>query len=251
MDSAKVTYLTRLGDNALILSHRLSEWCGKGPAIEEDVALSNIALDLLGQARLWLTYAGEVEGAGRDEDALAYFRGEREFFNVLLVERPDGSYADTLMRLFYFDAWHSLVLDELTKSVDARIAEIAAKAQKEVAYHVRRSADLIVRLGDGTEQSRTKMQEAADALWSYTGEFFTGDQIDATMAAEGIGFDPASLRTTWLEYVTKVFEMATLHVPDPNAWMHKGGKQGIHTEHFGYLLAQMQSLPRAHPGAQW
>lgn len=251
MDSAKITYLTRLGDNALILSHRLSEWCGKGPALEEDIALANVALDLLGQARLWLSYAGEAEGTGRDEDALAYFRGEREFFNLLLVEQRDSNYAETLVRLFYFDAWHSLALEALAKSSDQRVAEIAAKAQKEVAYHLRRSADLMVRLGNGTEQSRSMMQEAADWLWPYTGELFMSDEVDAAMAAQRIGFDPTCLRDAWFDYVTKVFEMASLQLSSPDAWMHRGGKQGIHSEHLGYLLAEMQSLPRSCPSAQW
>jgi ring-1,2-phenylacetyl-CoA epoxidase subunit PaaC len=249
--TSKFAYLTRLGDTALILSHRMSEWCGKGPALEEDMALANTALDLLGQARLWLSYAGEVEGAGRDEDALAYLRGDREYRNFLLVEQPNGNYADTMMREFYFDAWHSLALAELARSADARIAEIAAKAQKEVTYHLRRSSDLIVRMGDGTEQSHALTQASADALWPFTGEMFVCDAIDAEMLASGEGFDPAVLKTDWQNYVAQVFSVATLQVPPAEVWMQKGGKQGLHSEHLGFLLAEMQVLQRAHPGAKW
>ncbi len=249
--ATKFAYLTRLGDNVLILSHRLSELCGKGPALEEDMALANTALDLLGQARLWLNYAGEVEGAGRDDDALAYLRDDRGFRNFLLVEQPNGNYADTMMREFFFDAWHSLALSKLSRSVDPRIAEIAAKSHKEVAYHLRRSSDLIVRMGDGTPTSRQLAQTAADTLWPFTGEMFTSDAIDTEIVATDEGFDPSSLKSDWLQYVAKVFTVATLQLPPPNAWMQKGGKQGVHSEHLGFLLAEMQVVHRAHLGAQW
>jgi ring-1,2-phenylacetyl-CoA epoxidase subunit PaaC len=248
---AKFAYLTRLGDTALVLSHRLAELCGKGPALEEDMALANVALDLLGQTRMWLSYAGEIEAAGRGEDHLAYLRGDREFHNFLLAERPNGTYADTLMRQFYFDAWHDLALKRLSVSTDERIAEIAVKAAKEVAYHLRRSSDLVVRLGDGTGQSHNLMQAAADTLWQYTGEMFVADEIDLAIAASGEGFDPTELQKGWLETITLVFAQATLQIPARDAWMQKGGKQGVHTEHLGYLLAEMQSLPRTYPGAQW
>ncbi len=249
--SAKFVYLTRLGDTALVLSQGIAGLCGKGPALEEDMALANTALDLLGQARLWLSYAGETESAGRDEDALAYLRGDREFRNFLLVEQPNGNYADTMVREFFFDAWHSLALAELMRSTDPRIAGIAAKSHKEVAYHLRRSSDLIVRMGDGTDQSRTFTQAAVDTLWPFTGEMFTGDAVDAEMAASGEGFDPAALKSRWLDYVAKVFAVATLRMPPADAWMQKGGKQGIHSEHLGFLLAEMQVVHRAHPGATW
>lgn len=251
MTQAKTTYLLRLGDSALVLSQRLGEWCGKGPALEEDIALTNVALDLLGQARLWLAYAAETEGAGRDEDALAFLRGEREFGNLLLVEQPNGSYADALMRQFYFDAWHALALDQLVRSTDVRIAEIAEKARKEVAYHVRRSSDLVIRLGDGTDVSHRMMQDAADALWKSTGELFVGDNVDAESVGAGFGFDPTALRNTWLDQVSEVFAQATLQVPPKDAWMQLGGKQGVHTEYLGYLLAEMQVLPRRYPGSTW
>ena len=244
-------YLTRLGDTALILSQRLAELCGKGPALEEDIALTNTALDLLGQARLWLTYAGEVEAAGRDEDALAYLRGDREFHNFLLVEQPNCNYAHVLVRQFYFDVWHNLALFRLESSADPRIAEIAAKSRKEAAYHLSRSSGLIVRLGDGTAESRSRMASAAVSLWPYTGEFFRADFVDSTMADAGLAFDPGSLRDEWLRCVRQVFEPATLSMPPLDAWMHNGGKQGRHTEHLSYLLAEMQVLHREFPGAAW
>jgi ring-1,2-phenylacetyl-CoA epoxidase subunit PaaC len=225
--------------------------CGKGPALEEDMALANVALDLLGQARMWLSYAGEIEGAGRGEDDLAYLRGDREYHNFLLVELSNCSYADVLMRQFYFDAWHALALKKLLASADPRIAEIAAKAAKEVAYHLRRSSDLVVRLGDGSGESHARMQAAAAELWQYTGEMFTSDDVDAAMAASGEGFAPEELQKEWSETVERIFAMATLQIPPHDAWMQKGGKQGAHTERLGYLLAEMQVLPRAYAGAQW
>ena len=249
--SAKTTYLLRLGDTALVLSQRMSELCGKGPALEEDMAMANTALDLLGHARLWLSYAAEIEDAGRDEDALAYLRNDREFHNFLLVEQPNGNYADTMVREFFFDAWHTLALSLLMRSADERIAEIAAKSQKEVKYHLRRSGDLIVRMGDGTEQSHMLTQRAVNVLWPFTGEMFASDQVDRDMSSSGEGFDPSLLRDDWLEYIGKVFDVATLETPRPDAWMQTGGKQGLHTEHLGFLLAEMQVVHRAHPGAKW
>ena len=247
----KFDYLLRLGDNALMLSHRLAQWCGKGPALEEDMALANVALDLIGQARMWLSYAGEVEGRGRDEDKLAYLRDAHDFRNLLLVEQPNGHYADTLVRQFFFDAWHHFLLSGLTTSADDRIAGIAEKALKEVTYHVRRSGDLIVRMGDGTETSHRLTQAAIDKLWMYTGEMFTPDEVDDVLQAQGITGDLGSLRTPWLAHVQEVFSEATLKMPDPDAWMQKGGKQGRHSENLGYVLAEMQFLQRAYPGAQW
>jgi ring-1,2-phenylacetyl-CoA epoxidase subunit PaaC len=247
----RLDYVLRFADSALILSQRLGEWCGKGPALEEDMALTNVALDLLGQARLWLAVAAELQGDGCDEDQLAFLRDGHEFRNALLVEQPNGSYADTLMRQFLFDAWHAMALRELRGSSDRRIADIAEKAIKEVTYHLRRSSDLVVRLGDGTEESHRRMQAALDALWPFTGELFTGDAVDAAMVRQGIGFDPAALRPEWLEYVREVLDEATLAMPGADAWMQKGGKQGRHTEHLSRLLAEMQVLPRSHPGARW
>jgi ring-1,2-phenylacetyl-CoA epoxidase subunit PaaC len=248
--SAQLELLLRLGDNALVLSQRLSEWCGKGPVLEEDLATTNTALDLLGQARLWLTYAGELEGRGRDEDALAYRRDAHEFRNVLLVEQPNGHYGDTIARQFYFDAFHLPLLRALTRSGDPRIAEIAAKSAKEVAYHLERSSDWVIRLGDGTPDSHARMQRAVDDLWMYTGEMFTPDAADAEMAQAGLAPDLASLREPWLAEVRRVFAEATLTVPG-DAWMQTGGKQGVHTEKLGFLLAEMQYLQRAYPDARW
>ena len=243
-------YLLRLGDNALVLAQRLAQWCGKGPTFEEDMALSNTALDLLGQARLWLTYAGEIENKGRDEDALAFLRDVQDFNNLLLVEQPNGDYATTIVRQFYFDAWHILLLQRLAASADARIAEIAERALKEVTYHLRRSSDLVVRLGDGTDESHRRMQNAVDDLWPFTGEMFTPDATDELLVTQNIGPQLAMLRDPWFAHVTEIFRSATLAVPQ-GTWMQKGGKQGRHTEHLGYLLAEMQFLQRAYPGAKW
>lgn len=251
MSDQKFEYLLRLGDNALVLSQRLSEWCGKGPALEEDMALTNVALDLIGQARFWFSYAGEIEGAGRDEDKIAFLRDAKDFRNLLLVEQPNGNYADTMARQFFFDAWHYLLLQKLTASSDLRIAGIAEKSLKEVSYHVRRSGDLVVRLGDGTEQSHAKMQAAINDMWMYTGELFQSDAVEDAMVAQGIAPDPASLRDPWLRYVGEILREATLILPPQNAWMQKGGKQGVHSENLGYILAEMQFLQRAYPNANW
>lgn len=243
-------YLLRLGDSTLILAQRLAQWCGKGPTFEEDMALSNTALDLLGQARLWLTYAGEIEGKGRDEDALAFLRDIQDLNNLLLVEQPNGDYAATITRQFYFDTWHRLLLQQLMTSRDIRIAEIADGAFKEVTYHLRRSTDLVVRLGDGTDESHRRMQNAVDDLWAFTGEMFTPDATDELIAAQNIGPELGAIRDPWLTHVTETFRRATLTVPQ-GTWMQKGGKQGQHTEHLGYLLAEMQFLQRAYPRAKW
>lgn len=237
--------LLRLGDNCLILGHRLSEWCGKGPVLEEDLALANTALDLIGQAKLWLSLAGELEGRGRDADRLAYLRDAREFRNLLLVEQKNGDFAVTTGRQFLFDAWHYLLLQELARSTEERVAEIAAKAVKEVAYHLERSGDWVVRLGDGTEESHRRMQAALDRLWVYAGEMFEEDEVDREL-----GVDLAALREPWLEHVGAVLREATLVQPEWG-WMQRGGKRGLHSEHLGYLLAEMQFLQRAYPGASW
>lgn len=241
----------RFGDSALILSHRLSEWCGKGPALEEDLALANTSLDLLGQARLWLTLAAEIEGRGRDEDGLAYHRTDREYRNLLLAEQPNGDYAYTLMRQLYFDLWHSLALGSMVAYHDRRFADIAAKAGKEVAYHLRRSADLVVRLGDGSEESHRRTQAAADALWPYTGELFAADFLGLSKAEEEGSLNFSALRGGWLSNLSEIFKSATLRLPPLEAPMHKGAAHGMHTEHLSYLLAEMQVLPRTYPDARW
>ena len=195
--SARVEFLLRLGDSPLVLAQRLSEWVGKGPVLEEDIALTNVGLDLLGQARLWLAYAGEFEGEGRDEDALAFRRDAHEFRNALLAEQPNGDYAETTARQFLFDHWHALTLRALERSHDERVAAIAAKASKEVAYHVERSTDWVIRLGDGTELSHRRMQAAIDGLWMYAGELFLPDAVDDAAAQAGIGPDLAALAGPW------------------------------------------------------
>ena len=243
-------YALRLGDNCLILGHRVSEWCGHGPILEEDLALANVALDLLGQAKLWLGLAAEIEGRGRDADKLAFLRDVREFHNVLLLEQKNGDFAVTMTRQFFFDAWHYHLLTELHRSSNARIAEIADKAVKEVAYHLERSRDWMVRLGDGTEESHRRTQKAVNMLWPYTGEMFEADAVDDALAQSGIAPDPASLHQPWLDVVGATFEEATLKQPEPG-WHQRGGKRGLHSEHLGYLLAEMQFLQRAYPGASW
>ena len=247
-------YLLRLADSDLVLAQRLGEWVGHGPVLEEDIALTNIGLDLLGQARLWFGYAGEVEarfaGAGRSEDALAFLRDSGGFRNLLLVEQPNGDYAVTMARQFYFDVWHQLLLAALMDSRDARIAEIAAKARKEVAYHVERSADWVLRLGDGTAESHARMQSAIDDLWMYTGEMFEPDDTDAVLAGEGIACDAHSLAAPWRATIESVLVEATLVVPT-SPFMQRGGRHGVHTEHLGHMLTTMQWLQRAYPGAQW
>lgn len=251
-------YVLRLADNGLVLAQRLGEWVGKGPALEEDIAATNVALDLLGQARLWLGYAGEIDARiappGRTEDQLAYFRDDGEFRNLLLVEQPNGNYADTLGRQYLFDQWHVLLLEELATCRDDRIAGIASKAVKEVRYHVDHSADWVIRLGDGTDESHRRMQSAIDGLWTYTGEMFTADDTERTLAGLGIAADLEPMQATWITAVRAVFLDATLALPADD-WMQgrrlRGGKQGVHTEHLSRMLAEMQVLPRTHPGARW
>ena len=248
--TAKFEYLLRLGDNCLVLSQRLSAWCGHGPALEEDLALTNTALDLLGQARLWLSYAGEVEGAGRDEDALAYHRDAPEFRNLLIAELPNGHYGDTIARQFLFDVCHQQLLAGLCKSSDSRIAEIAKKSVKEVRYHVERSAGLMVALGDGTALSRERMQGAVNKLCPYTQEWFESDAVDAQCAQDGLCPAASSLAEHWRATVAAVLAKATLAMPD-GVGHQQGGKRGLHSEHLSHLLAPMQVLQRTHPGAIW
>lgn len=244
-------WLCRLGDNALILGHRTSEWCGHGPVLEEDIALANTALDLIGHTQMWLGLAAEVEGKGRDADALAYLRDALQFRNVKLVELPNGDIGQTLMREFLFDAYHFELLTALTGSTSPRVAEIAAKALKEVAYQFDRSSDLVVRLGDGTDESHARMQAALDHLWPYAGEMLTPDAVDDAMAEAGIAPALSDLRTRWEASVKDVLDEATLTLPERRFDVHQGGKLGRHTEHLGYILAEMQFLQRAYPGATW
>ena len=247
---ARFEFLTRMGDTCLVLSQRVSAWCGHAPAIEEDIAMANMALDLLGQAQLWLSLAGEHEGKGRSADDLAYHRDVWDFRNLLLCERPNGDYGQTLMRQFLFDAWHHLMLDELSRSSDKRIAEIAAKGSREVAYHIERSRDLVIRLGDGTPQSKARMQVALNDLWPYAGEMFADDAVDTALAKDAIAPLPSSLREGWNAIVASTLREAGLERPQDD-FAQLGGKTGKHSEHLGYILAEMQFLQRSYPGATW
>ena len=244
-------FLLRIGDSTLVLSHRVSEWCGHSPILEEDIALANTALDLIGQSQMWLGYAAEVQGEGKSADEIAFLRDAWDFRNVLLTELPNGDFGRTLLRQFLFDAFQSVLMGRLMKSSDETVAGIAAKASKEVAYHVERSADTVVGLGDGTEESHKRMQEALEYLWPYVGEMFESDEVDAAMAEAGIAPDPASLREEYDALVGRVLAEATLTIPE-GKFAHKGGRTGyMHTEHLGHLLAQMQWLQRAYPGCEW
>lgn len=248
--AAYFEWLLRMGDNTLILGHRVSEWCGHSPVLEEDIALANTALDLIGQTQFWLGLAGEVEGKGRTADNLAYLRDAAAFRNVLLVERPNGDFGKTLMRQFLFDAYHLEMLRALLSSSDPRVVEIAGKALKEVSYHFERSADLVIRLGDGTEESHRRMQKALDDLWPYTAEMFLDDSADEAVAEAGIAPLPSTLKAAWDTSVAEVLAEATLARPE-GTYQHKGGKRGVHTEHLGYILADMQFLQRAYPNSVW
>lgn len=250
MNSSKFQYLLRLGDNALILGQRLGEWCGHGPVLEQDIAITNIALDLIGQARNWLTYAGQVEGRGRSEDDLAYGRDAWDFRNVLLVEHPNTDWAYTILRQFLFDAFNFSLHQELCHSRDEQIAAIAQKSLKEVTYHLRFSSEWTIRLGDGTDVSRQKMQTALNDLWMYSGELIQPDDLDREMAAAGIGADLEKIAPLYRERIADIFRQATLEIPD-NDWMQSGGKTGRHTEHLGFILAELQFVQRAYPGAEW
>lgn len=250
-DQAFLQFLLRMGDNTLILGHRVSEWCGHAPVLEEDIALANTALDLIGQTQMWLALASEVQGEGKSADDLAFLRDAWDFRNALLVEVPNGDFGRTLMRQFLFDSWHKLMLERLKGSADERVAAIAEKAVKEVTYHVERSRDTVIGLGDGTEESHARMQEALDYLWPYVGELFEGDAVDAEMVAAGIAPDPASLRADYDAILAEVMAEATLSIPK-SGFAHKGGRDGrMHTEHLGHLLTSMQWLQRAYPGARW
>jgi ring-1,2-phenylacetyl-CoA epoxidase subunit PaaC len=245
-----VDYIIALGDNSLILGQRLGEWCGHGPALETDMALTNISLDLFGMTRSYFQYAAEIEGKGRTEDDIAFLRNERQYKNVQLVEQPNGNYADTIARQFFFDAFHYLFLEQLSKSKDAQLSAIAMKSIKEVKYHLRFSSQWVLRLGDGTAESHEKMQEAVNDLWMFTGELVTSTDLEKAMAAEGIGVDVSELKTAYYEKLEAVLLEATLEIPKKD-WMQQGGKTGIHTEGLGHILSDMQYLQRAYPGATW
>jgi len=247
-------YTLHLADNALIMGHRNSEWTGHGPILEQDIALSNIALDLIGQARNFYQYAALLDNSGATEDSLAYLRDAHEFRNCLLAEQPNGHWGKTILRQFFFSTYQFYFYEQLQHSKDETLAAIAAKALKEVTYHVRWSAEWVIRLGDGTEESHTRMQQAMDDLWKFTGELLTPAPYETALVNEGIAVDLTLLKPRWDEKVNAVLSEATLTDTTGNrqkAWMQTGGKEGRHTEHLGYILAEMQFLQRAYPGAEW
>lgn len=257
MNNQLINYTLHLADNTLILAQRNSEWCGHGPVLEQDIAITNISLDLLGQARNFYQYAAELinKNPGHplepaSEDSLAYLRGEREFKNCLLTELPKGDWAQTILKQFFFSVYQSLLLEQLQKSNDTQLAAIAAKSLKEVTYHLRWSSEWVIRLGDGTDESHQRMEKAIDALWMYTGEMFIPAEYEKATATDGSGVDVTTLKAPWENMVRDIFEEATLHVPE-NVFMQTGGKQGIHTEHLGFMLAELQYLQRAYPNASW
>lgn len=247
---ALTAYVLRLGDNALVLGQRMIELVAAYPELEEELANANFALDYIGQARMLYTYAGELEGKGRGEDDMAYLRPEHEFKNLLLVEQPNGHFGDSCVRQVLFDTFYLLLLGALTECSEQRLAEIAARAEKEVRYHLRHSAQWLIRLGDGTEESHDKAQQSLNDLWRYTGEMFVADELDEAVMQEFHGPDLNTIATQWQNDVADLAKEATLALPEQQI-MASGGKQGVHTEHFGYLIAEMQNLPRTYPGATW
>lgn len=244
------TYLLRLADDSLILGQRLSEWCGHGPILEEDIALANISLDYIGQATNLFKQLSALEDLVRDEDAIALTRDETEYVNLLLLELPNGDYATTLARQYYYSSFYLLFLDKLKSRNDVFLAGFAEKSIKEVKYHVQHATDWVLRLGDGTQESHLRMQNAANAIWPYLGELFRMDSIESSGVEEGWAVDRAELLTAWTDRLHAVFAEAGLAVPT-EAWHHEGGRRGRHTEHMGFLLAELQFLQRAHPGAKW
>jgi ring-1,2-phenylacetyl-CoA epoxidase subunit PaaC len=245
-----VLYLLRRADDALILGHRLSEWCGHAPMLEEDMALANMGLDLLGQARELYSYAAKVEGKDNTEDTFAYLRDVRQYRNLLLVEQPNGDFARTMVRQFFYSGFADLYWRATMMSRDATLSAIAAKSEKESAYHLRHSSEWMMRLGDGTEESHRRAQTAVDDLWAFTGEMFAVDDGERGLIDAGIAVDPETLRASWRDTVAHVTSEATLDLPQ-NDWMQKGGRIGHHSEHLGHLLSVLQSLQRSFPGAAW
>lgn len=251
VDAALLTYLLRLADDQLLLGHRLSEWVGSAPLLEEDLAIANMGLDLIGQARALYTYAGAVEGRGRGEDHFAYLRDVPAYANALLAELPNGDFAFAMARQFLYAAFMKAFWTAMAGSGDATLAALGATARTELAYHRRHCAEWLVRLGDGTGESHRRAQDAVDALWPYTGELFEVDDILRGLIGRGVAPDPRPLRDAWLRDVDAVLAEATLTRPDAGAWMQSGGRAGRHSEHLGYLLAELQYLQRAYPGAEW
>ena len=250
LQESKFEYLLRLGDSSLIIGHRLSEWCGHGPILEEDIALINIALDFVGNATSILGYAGQVEGKGRTEDDLAFMRGEREFRNLLITEQPNGDFANTIARQFLFDTYMFFLYEELKSSKDETIAAIAVKSHKEITYHLRHTTEWMLRLGDGTAESHERLQNGLNDLWMFTSEMFDMDEVDTLLMKEGIAPDLNKVKANWEKRVHEVLAEATLEIPT-TTFKQKGSKEGKHSEHLGFLLAEMQYVHRAYPGAKW
>ena len=246
----KFNYLLRLGDDSLILGQRLAEWCGHGPILEEDIAMTNISLDLIGQAISVLNYAGEVESKGRDGDALAFLRLEKDYKNLLLVEQKNGDFGDTMMRQFLFDAYRKLLFERLQNSTDKQLAAIAEKSLKETRYHFKHSAEWVIRLGDGTDESHKRVQNSLNNLWRYTDELFYVDASDEVLTKQGILPDLSDLKSLWLQEVNTVLDLATLQIPTNN-WQFEGGRKGVHSEHMGYLLSELQFMQRVYPNMEW
>ncbi|MFZ4545341.1 MAG: 1,2-phenylacetyl-CoA epoxidase subunit PaaC [Saprospiraceae bacterium] len=243
-------YLLRLGDNALILGHRLSEWCGHGPILEQDIAITNIALDFIGQARMLYQYAAEIEGKGKTEDDIAYFRDSHQFRNVLLVEQPNEDWAFTIIRQFLFDTYNFYFHEALLQSNDVKLAAFSEKSLKEITYHLKWSSEWVIRLGDGSQESHQRIQNALNEYWSFHGELLIADEIDSKMAETGIGVNLDLIKPLVEQKIEEILTKATLIKPT-STWMQKGGKVGIHSEYLGFILAEMQSVQRMYPGNEW
>lgn len=243
-------YILRIADDSLILGQRMAEWCGHGPILEEDIAMTNISLDLFGQATNLLEYAAKIQGEGKNADQLAFLRFDKDYFNSLLIEQPNGDFGMTMMRQFLFDAFRKPFFEALLNSKDEQLAAIAEKSLKETKYHLKHSSEWIIRLGDGTEESNTRVQDALNTLWRYTDELFFSDEIDIEMLEKGIGVDLQKIKAEWSSTVQHVFELANLKTPD-NHWQFKGGRIGQHSEHLGHLLSEMQYMQRAYPNMEW
>ncbi len=249
-DEALLAYVTRLGDNALVLGQRMVELVAAYPELEEELANANFALDYLGQARMFYTLAGELEGQGRSEDDFAFLRDENEFRNYLLLEQPNGHFGDSIAKLVLFETFYLAQLESLVNCANERVAEIAARAEKEIRYHLRHNVHWLVRLGDGTDESHRRVQESLDKLWRYTGEMFTADVVDTEFAVSFDGPDLEAIHAGWKSSIAAILKEATLAMPE-DGWMALGGKDGRHSEHLGYMIAEMQYLQRTHPGANW
>lgn len=249
-DQALLAYVTRLGDNALVLGQRMVEVVAAYPELEEELANANFALDFIGQARMFYSYAGELEGKGRSEDDFAFLRDENEFRNFLLIEQPNGHFGDSITKLVLFESFYLLLLEALTRCADEGVVEIAVRAEKEIRYHLRHNSQWFIRLGDGTAESHERVQTSLDNLWRYSGEMFAPDEVDNIFEAEFGGPDLFGIRKAWQVKVAEIVAAATLVMPD-DGWMASGGKQGQHSEHLGYMIAEMQYLQRTHPGASW